>query len=65
VPNVTKDKNELMMRWMQLNMNLMILKSIKDEEQVLLKDMKDELVVWHSYMMDFFDKLGASVEGMV
>jgi len=53
------NKNELMKRWMELYMNLMILRSHDPREQMHIDEMRDKLAELHGYMMDFFDAIGA------
>jgi len=53
------NKNELMKRWMELYMNLMILRSHDPGEQMYIDEMRDKLAELHEYMMGFFDAIGA------
>ncbi len=59
---LTTDKNKLMKSWMKLYTNLMILQSDNPPTIAILSEMNDKLVMFHQYMMDFFDAIGAKVE---
>jgi len=61
---LTKDPNRLMRRWMEVYMNLNILRSTDPSVQKTLDDMKMKLAETNELVMTFFDAVGAEPEGL-
>ena len=59
---LTTNIHELMKRWMEWYLNMMILRSNVHLIARDLQLMKDELVQFNEYIMRFFDKMGADPE---
>lgn len=62
---MTKDPNVLMRRWMEVYMNLNILKSTDARVAGTLREMKDKLAETNEHVMKFFDMVGADPEAGV
>ena len=60
----TKDPNVLMRKWMEVYMNLNMMRSTDSGVQTTLDEMKDRLAECNEYVMRFFDKIGAEPEGL-
>lgn len=59
---LTKDPNVLMRRWMELYINLNVLRSSDPGLERILRDMKDKLAEVNEHLMRFFDAVGADPE---
>ena len=59
---MTKDANVLMKRWMEVYMNLNILRSTDLAISKTLEEMKEKLAECNEWVMRFFDQVGADPE---
>lgn len=59
---MTKDPNVLMKRWMEVYMNLCILRSTDAHTEKRLSNMKDALAECNEKVMAFFDLVDADPE---
>ncbi len=56
---LTEDPNVLMRKWMEVYLNLNMMRSTNSGVQTTLDEMKDRLAECNEYVMRFFDKVGA------
>lgn len=61
---LSKNPNLLMRRWMEIYMNLNILRSTDAAVQLTLDEMKSKLAECNEWVMRFFDQVGAEPEGL-
>lgn len=59
---MTKDPNVLMKRWMEIYINLNVLRSFDPDVQEQLDEMKMKLAECNELLMKFFDMVNADPE---
>lgn len=59
---LTLDPNVLMKRWMEIYLNLNILRSTNPDVHSTLHDMKEKLAECNEWVMRFFDMVDADPE---